>query len=195
MFNKITGLLRFKNDFLCHIEIQGLEWEILISRQTSLLLPVPGDTASLFLILIHKEDQMNLYGFASDMERDLFRSLLKVNGVGPKQAIRILSFLKPEDLIKLLQTEQLEIISKIPGVGLKTAQKILLTLKGKLVFNIPETPSLVTDITEALGEMGFDKKRASKTIENLLEQYADAGLSKEQLEQEIFKQAIVLLSR
>lgn len=194
MFNKITGLLRFKNDFLCHIEIQGLEWEILISRQTSLLLPVPGDTASLFLILIHKEDQMNLYGFASDMERDLFRSLLKVNGVGPKQAIRILSFLKPEDLIKLLQTEQLEIISKIPGVGLKTAQKILLTLKGKLVFNIPETPSLVTDITEALGEMGFDKKRASKTIENLLEQYADAGLSKEQLEQEIFKQAIVLLS-
>lgn len=194
MFNKITGLLRFKNDFLCHIEIQGLEWEILISRQTSLLLPVPEDTASLFLILIHKEDQMNLYGFASDMERDLFRSLLKVNGVGPKQAIRILSFLKPEDLIKLLQTEQLEIISKIPGVGLKTAQKILLTLKGKLVFNIPETPSLVTDITEALGEMGFDKKRASKTIENLLEQYADAGLSKEQLEQEIFKQAIVLLS-
>ncbi len=154
--------------------------------------------------LQHSQDSMQLFGFYTEEERTLFLELNKVNGIGPKQAIKILSGATVEDFILALDKGDVKYLSKIKGLGAKTSQKIILDLRDKLVLVSKEKASEVSvegdnvypDIFQALVEMGYDKKRVSDCIKNLVSENAALLSSKTYSEQEewIFRNAVLKLS-
>ena len=133
MFNSITGRLSEKRaDAIC-IDTGGVEWELSVPARSVDDFGRIGDEARAFAWLHHYDDGMRLYGFPTESDRQVFRELMKVEGIGPKQAMRILSGIKPEALGAALDAGDLGALQAIPGVGPKLAQKMMLALKGKLV--------------------------------------------------------------
>ena len=194
MFNSINGEITFKDEerlFLCS---GAVEWEMLISRTSCDDLPEVGQNAKVYVFLYHRDDQMRLYGFSQRLERDVFLDLLKVEGVGPRQALKILSGVQVGSFIEALEAEDLELLSTIPGIGRKTAQKIMLKLKGRLKVSTPAGISLEEDITNALVGMGFDRRSARSAVSSAARSLRDRQLSREELERELFKSAVSQLS-
>jgi Holliday junction DNA helicase RuvA len=194
MINRISGFLRGKTPSSCFIETNGVEWNIGISAMTFGVLPENDEPCSLLITLIHRDDQMKLFGFATDTEREIFRSLLKVPGIGPKQAIKILSRIRPEELVGILAEGNAEALSGIPGVGPKTCPKIVLTLKGKVELPSVRGGERGSEIVEALCDMGFDRKQAVKAVQTLLSERRPDESGGELTEGEVLRRAIVLLS-
>uniref|UniRef100_UPI00388D4B87 Holliday junction branch migration protein RuvA n=1 Tax=Treponema sp. TaxID=166 RepID=UPI00388D4B87 len=126
----------------------------------------------------HTDSAMNLFGFASVKVRDLFFDLNKVEGVGPKSAVKIMSSIQRDQLVASLENGDLAALEKIPGLGKKTAQKMLLTLKGKLTLDedLPASKVVVnrggefSDVVSALANMGYDKRDVESCISNLVEE-------------------------
>lgn len=194
MFNSISGELTYKDDNRIFLQAGAVEWEIQVSRSTSDELPEEGQTAKVYVYLHHRDDQMKLFGFSQVVERDVFLDLLKVEGVGPRQALKILSGTEVHRFIEALEGENLEILSAIPGVGKRTAQKIILKLKGKLSVSTPGGVSLEEDLVNALAGMGFDRRSASTAVTSALRALPDRDLDREELERELFKTALAQLS-
>jgi holliday junction DNA helicase RuvA len=170
MFNSISGRLSEKRaDTIC-IETGGVEWEIAVPARSVDDFGRLGEDARAFTWLHHYEDGMRLYGFPTEADRAVFRELMKVEGIGPKQALRILSGIKAEALGAALEAEDLGALQKIPGVGPKMAAKMMLSLKGKLVSpgdsgsKGPGRPGEFADVVRALADMGFDRKAAEKAV-------------------------------
>ena len=193
MFNSIRGTITEKLfDSVCLL-CGGIEWDISAPGTDIARLPLLGEEGRVFTWLYHREDQMKLYGFFSDERRATFLELLKVEGIGPKGALKIMGGIGQEELEQALETEDLARLEAVPGLGRKTAQKMILALKGKLAMAkaAPETP--YGDLVEALAGMGYDRRAAVEALakaEAELPQGA-AGAEKEKL---LFKQAIVYLS-
>lgn len=194
MFNSIRGEITYKDDNRIFLQAEAVEWEIQVSRSTSDELPEEGQTAKVYVYLHHRDDQMKLFGFSQVVERDVFLDLLKVEGVGPRQALKILSGTEVHRFIEALEGENLEILSAIPGVGKRTAQKIILKLKGKLSVSTPGGVSLEEDLVNALAGMGFDRRSASTAVTSALRALPDRDLDREELERELFKTALAQLS-
>ena len=194
MFNSISGEITYKDDQLLFLSSGSLEWEIHTSRSSSDDLPEVGQNAKVYVYLHHRDDQLRLYGFSQVLERDVFMDLLKVEGVGPRQALRILSGVEVGRFIDALEAEDLELLSSIPGVGRKTAQKIMLKLKGKLKVSTPTGISLEEDIVNALVGMGFDRRGAKAAVGTAGRALRESDLGGEELEREIFKSALAQLS-
>lgn len=194
MFNSIKGLVTGKSENRLYLENQGIEWSLEISLVSLSKLPSLGQEARVYTYLHHKEDIMTLYGFESEIERTLFLNLISVSGVGPKGAIRILSGISVKDFMLHLEQEDVKNLSKLPGLGTKTAQKIILQLKGKLITS-EESTGPVSDLVEALSSMGFDKKKAQLIVKNLEREDDIRMLPKEVQEQEIMRRAIMELSQ
>ena len=194
MFNSIRGEITYKDDNRIFLQAEAVEWEIQVSRSTSDGLPEEGQTAKVYVYLHHRDDQMKLFGFSQVVERDVFLDLLKVEGVGPRQALKILSGTEVHRFIEALEGENLEILSAIPGVGKRTAQKIILKLKGKLSVSTPGGVSLEEDLVNALAGMGFDRRSASTAVTSALRALPDRDLDREELERELFKTALAQLS-
>jgi Holliday junction DNA helicase RuvA len=137
---------------------------------------------------------MKLFGFASEKRRATFLELLKVEGIGPKGAVKIMGGISQDDLERALENGDIARLEAVPGLGKKTAQKMLLSLKGKLV-NTQEAlvSSPYNDLVEALAGMGYDRKSA---IEALAKADADVdpALADKEREKQLFKEAIVYLS-
>jgi Holliday junction DNA helicase RuvA len=197
MFNSISGRLSEKRaDSIC-VETQGIEWELSVPARSVDDFGHIGEEVRAFTWLHHYEDGMRLFAFPSAAERAVFLELMKVEGIGPKQALRVLSGIRPEALEVALENEDLAALQKIPGVGPKLAQKMLLALKGKLVRieggaargEEPESAAWA-DLVRALAEMGFDRKTAEKTVAKLDREVA-AGAEKER---ELFRRALLELS-
>jgi Holliday junction DNA helicase RuvA len=196
MLNSLKGIVTGKEAGKFYLETGGLEWEIESSFTSISALPPEGSSARIFTYLYHREDAMRLFGFVSEEERFLFLDLMKVNGIGPKQALRILSGTTVEAFARILEGEDASGLSRIPGLGLKTAQKIILALKGKLSFRgEAEKAEEAGELALALEEMGFDRKKAVSVIKALNEELSAGGLSGVELEKECFRQAIIRLSR
>lgn len=195
MFHSIAGELTGKNTESVFILTSGIEWDIAVSATTLGQLHGLGSEVKLFLYLHHTEDQMRLYGFATLQERTVFLELLKVSGIGPKAAQKILSALTPAQLTAALESGDPAQLSKAPGVGLKTAQKILLALKGKLVLD--ETPvkaGPLSELATSLVQMGFDRRQVELALAEI---ETDAGVSKlsgDAKEKAVFQRALVWLS-
>ena len=190
MFNSISGEITFKDEerlFLCS---GSVEWEMHISRSSCDDLPEVGQSAKVYVFLYHRDDQMRLYGFSQSLERDVFLDLLKVEGVGPRQALKILSGVEVGRFIDALEAEDLELLSTIPGIGKKTAQKIMLKLKGRLKVSTPAGISLEEDISNALVGMGFDRRSARSAVSSAARSLRDRQLGSEELERELFKSAL-----
>jgi len=138
---------------------------------------------------------MRLFGFADETRRNTFLELLKVEGIGPKGALKIMGGIGQEDLERALEAGDLARLEAVPGLGKKTAQKMLLALKGKLVHAPADSPaeSPYGDLIEALAEMGYERRAAAGAIARA-EKDAPAGLSQPEKEKLLFKNAIVYLS-
>lgn len=132
MFYSITGKLVLKDEIMAVVEANGVAYEALISRSAYQHLPEIGTTATLFTRLIVREDDMFLVGFLSYDERRLFDTLLTVSGIGPKQGLKILSEMSPGDIRNAIITGNESLLSKVKGVGPKTASRIILELKDKI---------------------------------------------------------------
>ena len=145
---------------------------------------------------------MKLFGFASDQERSLFLDLLKVDGVGAKGALKIMSGISPQQLSQALDSEDLAQLERLPGVGKKTAQKMMLALKGKLSFGetAPARQTGATsrwqDVVQALADMGYDKRDCEAVLARLEQELAQElqGKTPSQQEELLFRKAIVELA-
>ena len=194
MFNSIFGTITAKFPQILHLETSsGIEWSLSVSESTLNSLSTVGSQVRIYTWMYHKEDAMKLFGFSSIEERSVFLDLLKVDGVGPKGALKILSSL-PYTLL----VEALSKLEKISGIGKKTAQKMLLTLKGKLTLlseNEKSTGkvSVWNDVIIALTNMGYDKKNCETVVEKIAKDL-DASLTQSAKEEIIFRKAIVELS-
>ena len=208
MFNSITGIITYKFSQTLCIQTHGLEWELTVPLTTLDALPPAGEEAKVYTWLYHREDSMKLFGFATVNERAVFLDLMKVEGVGAKAAVRILSSISASELAAVLDSEDMARLEKIPGVGKKTAQKMMLTLKGKLNLeeSSADTKSRVrdaayspwADVISALVNMGYEKAECERTVEKLLESFSSdadfASKNKAAREELLFRRAIVELA-
>jgi Holliday junction DNA helicase RuvA len=194
MFNSITGTLTLKSDDTICVLTGGIEWEIATTSQTVSRLPDIGMTTTVFTFLHHREDQLKLFGFASVRERDLFLNLIKVDSVGPRLALKILSGISAQNLINAVEDGDLDMLICAPGLGRKTAQKIVLTLKGKLVLTEQVKHREYEDIVNALAGMGFDKKDARRAVLEVLKDLKPGSLEHDVFERELLRRSIKLAS-
>ena len=194
MFNRLYGTISSKDEQLLLLRQNGIEWEIHTTSTSISQFPPAESETSVYTYVYHKEDQLSLYGFAAESERSLFLELIKISGIGPKQACKILSGISDTQFIQALDNEDVNVLTRLPGLGKKTAQKIILSLRGKLTTGEREQEAFA-DIVEALYNMGFDKGEAKQTVRDLAKRHDQAELSKEELEQKIMKDAIVELSQ
>ncbi|MDR2048882.1 MAG: Holliday junction branch migration protein RuvA, partial [Treponema sp.] len=165
MFNSLRGTVTEKRADSLRIETGGVEWDISCPALDMEKFPGPGGEGRVFTWLYHREDQMKLFGFADERRRATFLELLKVEGVGPKGALRIMGGIGQDDLEAALENEDIARLEAVPGLGKKTAQKMLLALRGKLAAAAPpaaETP--YGELAAALAEMGYDKKQAAEAL-------------------------------
>ena len=204
MFNSITGTITAKFPKQLLISNNGIEWDICMPDSNLEMIGVVGSEVKVYTWLQHTDALMVLYGFANNEERTLFLDLLKVEGVGPKGAVKIMSSVSSSRLMQVLENGDVEMLEKIPGVGKKTAAKMLLALKGKLSLNANETTvripasSPYADVITSLVSMGYDKKIVEQKITGLTTVLASDAtfMAKSQKEKEdfIFRQAIVELA-
>lgn len=205
MFNSITGIITQKLPKQVFLENNGLEWDICVPDSNLDMLGVVGSEAKVYTWLHHTDQIMCLYGFASADERSLFLDLLKVDGVGPKGALKIMSSVSSGRLMEVLENGDMEMLEKIPGVGKKTAGKMMLTLKGKL--KISESAGTVVrvdaatpyaDVVSSLASMGYDKRTVEQKLAQLVEVLSKdagfAGKSQKEREDLLFRRTIVELA-
>jgi Holliday junction DNA helicase RuvA len=195
MWNSISGEVTRKGLEQLFLQSGDMEWDIAIGRFGLDSLPPVGQRAKVYVWLHHTEDQMKLFGFASVTERALFLDLIKVSGVGPKLALKALSGMRHQEFAAALEAGDAARLSKVPGVGLKTAQKIILALQGKLVLEDSTVGANPTgELIAALAEMGFDRRQVEKTVKELENDTGLVSLSVEERERRLFQLALVKLS-
>ena len=195
MWNSISGRITEKRaESLC-LDMGGLEWDIAVPAAELNRLPPVGEECRIFTWLYVREDQVTLYGFADSALRSIFLELIKVEGIGPRGALRILGGISQEELERALETEDISRLEAVPGLGKKTAQKMILALRGKLVKPAlhPES-SAHRELTDALAEMGYDRRAAAEALLAAETQVAAGNLAAEEREKALFKQAIINLS-
>ncbi len=204
MFNSITGIITGKFPKQIFIQTNGIEWDICMPDSNLEMMGTVGSEGKVYTWLQHTDMLMSLYGFASDDERSLFLDLLKVDGIGPKGAVKIMSSVSSGRLMEVLEKGDLEMLEKIPGVGKKTAGKMMLALKGKL--KISETTSVIrlpssspfVDLINSLTSMGYEKRQVEAKVAQLVEVLSSdkdfAGKSQKEQEEILFRRAIVELA-
>lgn len=199
MINAISGILCHKGADTIRLENNGIEWELSVPARSVDAFGRLGEKARALCWLLHREDQMHLYGFPSEAERSVFVQLMGVEGIGPKQAIKILGGIGAAELELALDTEDLARLEAVPGLGKKTAQKLVFSLKGKLpsAFGDQARPAEqkhpFEDIVRALTELGYDRRRSGETVSAIAKELS-AQPGAQDAEREIFRRAIVALS-
>lgn len=172
MIGRIKGYLIEKTPPFILLDSQGVGYEIEVPMTTFFDLPEEGSEIILLTHLVVREDAHLLFGFATSSERQMFRQLIKVNGIGAKVALSILSSIQSSDLVHAINNDDTNILVKIPGIGRKTAERLVLELKDKLK-NIDVTqksksePSNIEDIENALMTLGYSYAQASLAIKAL----------------------------
>lgn len=196
MINSLWGRITYKGLSEVYLDNRGIEWKLSVSERTARDLPAVGNEVKVYTYLHHREDQMELFGFARVEERLLFHDLLRVSGIGPRQAIRTLSGMGVQEFVKSLDADDVDSLSRIPGLGKKTAQKIILTLRGRLtvLHEEGEEPKAFSEIISALADMGFDRQSAAKAVSSLIPEVSGEFEDPGSREKEIFRRAIVALS-
>ena len=206
MFNSLSGIITAKLPKQVFIETNGIEWDLCVPDSNLDMLPPVGNEARVFTWLQHTDQLMTLYGFASADERSLFLDLLKVDGVGPRGAVKIMSSVSSSRLMEILENGDLEMLEKIPGVGKKTAGKMILTLKGKLKLSENTGVAVVrvaaagpyADVVSSLASMGYDKRLVEQKIAQLVEvlsgQSDFAEKSRKEREDLLFRRPLVELA-
>lgn len=199
MIIRITGILIEKQPPFLSIDVNGLAYELQASMNTFYHLPDTGTNVTLLTHFIVREDAHILYGFWDKRERALFQTLLKVNGIGPKSALAILSSIAPDDFVRCVEDKNTLALQRLPGIGKKTAERLIVEMRDRLEdwhFGAEGMANLLnksTDLTttarsaeldaiSALVALGYKPQEASRAIN----QITDQGLSS----QEMIRQAL-----
>ena len=196
MIGRLRGTLAEKQPPHLILDVNGLGYELEVPMTTLYRLPSVGEPLTLHTHLVVREDAQLLYGFFGKRERDFFRELIRLNGVGPKLALALMSSLEVDELVRCVQSQDTSALTKVPGVGKKTAERLLVELKDRfkawetvpamfaLVPNQPGGPDAPTstvtaesDAISALVSLGYKPQEASKAITSIKEK----GLSSEDL--------------
>ena len=172
MIGRIHGTLIHKAPPQVLVDCAGVGYELLVPMSSFYNLPALGQTVTLLTQLIVREDAHTLYGFETGAERDAFRLLVKISGVGPRTALSILSGLSVADLSLAISVQESARLVKVPGIGKKTAERLLLELKGKMgadmtggsLFAVNDSQN---DILQALLALGYSEKEAAVTLKSL----------------------------
>ena len=174
MIGRLSGVLLEKNPPQVLLDVGGVGYEVDVPMSTFYNLPKVGEKVGLFTQLIVREDAHLLYGFGTEAERATFKQLLKVSGVGPKVGLAVLSGMSVNDLAEAVATQESGRLTKVPGIGKKTAERLLLELKDKLKVDVRITvggeaprPSSAADILNALISLGYNEKEALYAIKQL----------------------------
>ncbi|HNW01850.1 MAG TPA: Holliday junction branch migration protein RuvA [Burkholderiaceae bacterium] len=178
MIGKLTGTLSDKNPPQVVVDCGGVGYEVHVPMSTFYNLPAAGEKVSLLTHFVVREDAQILYGFGSPGEREAFRQLIKISGVGPRTALSVLSGMSVAELAQAVTLQEAGRLVKVPGIGKKTAERLLLELKGKLGADIGLPTSVASDaqadILQALLALGYSDKEAAISLKALP---ADVGVS------------------
>ena len=178
MIGRITGQLAEKNPPELLVDCLGVGYELLVPMSTFYNLPGLGEKVSLLTHFVVREDAQILFGFGTSSERAAFRQLIKISGVGPRTALSVLSGMSVDELARAVSSQEPGRLTKVPGIGKKTAERLLLELKGKLGadLGLPTAPAndAHSDIQQALVALGYSDKDAAAALKALP---ADVGVS------------------
>ena len=171
MIGKLTGTLGDKNPPQVLVDCNGVGYEVQVPMSTFYNLPAKGAAVSLLTHLVVREDAQILYGFETSSEREAFRQLIKISGVGPRTALSVLSGMSVGELAQAVTLQEGARLIKVPGIGKKTAERLLLELKGKLGADLGNVASAATDnqadILQALVALGYSDKEAALSLKAL----------------------------
>ena len=197
MIGRLRGTLAEKQPPHLILDVNGLGYELEVPMTTLYRLPSVGEPLTLHTHLVVREDAQLLYGFIGKRDRDFFRELIRLNGVGPKLALALMSSLEVDELVRAVSAQDTSALTKVPGVGKKTAERLLVELKDRfkawevapsmfaLVPNQPNQPDLPTgqvasaesDAVSALISLGYKPQEASKAVSAI----KDKNLSSEDM--------------
>jgi len=175
MIGRLTGTLIEKNPPQILLDVAGVGYEVEVPMSTFYNLPATGERVSLHTHLAIREDAHALYGFGTEGERMAFRQLLKISGIGARTALAVLSGLSVNELAQAVALQETGRLTKIPGIGKKTAERLLLELRDKLAKALPGVANsavsaeanIQSDIVHALLALGYNEKEASLALKQL----------------------------
>ncbi len=192
MIGRLHGILLRKEPPALLLDVGGVGYEIDAPMSTFYELPSIGQTVTLYTHLVVRDDAHLLYGFSRDTQRQLFRNLLKVNGVGPRVALAILSGLSDQEFIQCLVHEDIARLTKVPGIGRKTAERLIVEMRDRVDLSMLSTGTAtrplavpadpVQEAISALIALGYKPPEASRAVQNI----APEGRSSE----DIIRQAL-----
>lgn len=196
MISLINGTVRSISLDRAIVEVGGVGLSISITQKTSSQLNI-GVAAQFFTTLVVREDSLTLFGFLEDGERVLFELVQTVSGIGPKVALSIVSALSPSQLAIAVAQEDISAIEKVPGIGRKGAQRLILELKGKLsdfgtaTKSTHHQPAWREQLTSALVSLGFSAKDSDVAISQVVSRLAEDGIDAQNLElSDLLKRAL-----
>ena len=177
MISQLTGSIIDKQPPLIVIDVNGVGYEVFVSMQTFYGLPATGEKVRIYTQMVVREDAHLLFGFGNTIERETFRLLIKVSGIGAKTALGILSVLSSDDLARAIADEDIKVLSSVPGIGKKTAERLALELRGKLSIAgaVPMAtdglfaaePDASDDILSTLLALGYNEREAKAACKGL----------------------------
>jgi Holliday junction DNA helicase RuvA len=180
MIGRLSGTLVEKNPPQILLDVQGVAYELDVPMSTFYNLPALGEPLTLFTHLVVREDAHLLFGFGSENERRAFRQLIKISGIGARIALSVLSGLSVAELAQAVTMQEPGRLTKIPGIGKKTAERLLLELKDKLgveatsAIDLHRAPPVASDVLNALVALGYSEKEALNAVKQLPEAVAVA---------------------
>ena len=187
MISRLRGVLLEKSPPLLLLDVQGVGYEIYAPMTTFYTLPEPGSELVLHTHFVVREDAQQLYGFLEQRDRELFRTLIKVNGVGPKLALAILSGMESAELLRCVRSDNIKALSQVPGIGKKTAERLIIELRDKLadwdselpVGTDSKTPArphdTVAEAESALIALGYKPAEAARLVSSASNQHPEAS--------------------
>ena len=168
MIGRLTGRLAAKNPPQVLVDVAGVAYEVDVPMSTLYALPAAGEPVTLFTHLVVREDAHNLYGFFTLDERTAFRQLIRISGVGARTALAVLSGMSVSDLANSVAAQDAARLTRVPGIGKKTAERLLLELKGKLAEATGEPASRQgADVVHALVALGYSEKEAAAAAKDV----------------------------
>ena len=173
MIGRLTGTLVEKNPPQLLLDVQGVAYEVDVPMSTFYNLPAIGERIALFTHLVVREDAHLLFGFGTEHERRAFRQLVKISGIGARTALSVLSGLSVAELAQAVTMQDTGRLTKVPGIGKKTAERLLLELKDKLgvdttmAVGVHRSPPVMSDVLNALLSLGYNDKEAVAAVKKL----------------------------
>lgn len=187
MYESITGILREKDPIKAVVETGGIGYRLMIPLSTYTRLPQLGASVQFYLSQVVREDAHHLYAFDAKEDRNLFEMLLTVSGIGPKTAIAVIGHMDPQAFHRAIHASDIRLLSKLPGIGKKTAERLVLDMRDKLKGNskreilhslaLPDVEhSLETDAIHALINLGYNPLEAQQAVSKVPKEEGDSEI-------------------